>query len=497
MSERASSGHNPTHGNSPGRDVRRLPGGAAAPSGGAGAKTIALREIELSKERDLVLGRALAQIERERTYGIDGASSAAHWGVLHGLDHGRASELLRLGRLLHVKPETEQDVRDGTFTTQHAAVLGGLVEPTPALPPKHAPDPAKEAARVAAERERLLKFAGLAKEKSRRELSRAVNQEKESVKQRERVTTLVFHVKQAAKDDWRFARKLASRKAQRPLTDGEAFSLVVADFVKLYDNDDVTGQKSVRERRAGPTSENPNARTIPAEVRREVKQRAGDHCEFPGCPNGMFLQICHLRSHADRGDREPANLVLLCSQHHTMMDLGTLRFFERTEAGVAFVDVRTGEIFEASPTRHAADVLPNSASGLEGAQSSLGVVDANHGSTAEGAAASHATPKSVPTSIDALKTSSAHASKAASPPTTPEHWYDGDAGESSEAGNVSECVPKWISEPISPALAERCGAHAPTCARSSMSAESAESAESADRRFEGARQPMPAGTVFT
>ncbi len=502
MIERASSGNNSTDGNSPGRDVRRLACEGAASSGGTGAKTIALREIELSKDRDLVLGGALAQIERERTYGTDGASSAAHWAVLHGLDYGRASELLRLGRLLHVKPDTEQDVLDGTLTPQHAAEVGKLVAPTPALPPKHEPDPAEEAARAAAELERLRKFAGLAKKTSRRKLSRAVNEEKESVKQQERVTTLVFHVKQAAKDDWRFARKLASRQAQRPLSDGEAFSLVVADFVKRYDKDDVTGQKSVRDRRARPTSENPDARTIPAEVRREVKQRAGDHCEFPGCPNGMFLQICHVRPHADGGDRETRNLVLLCSQHHTMMDLGTLRFFERTDVGVAFVDARTGEIFEPSPTRHAAGVLPRPASGLEGVQSSLDVADANHGSTADGAAASHATPKRVPRSIDALKTSNAHASKAASPPTTPEHWHDSDAGEASGAGNVSECVPAWVLEPLSVALAERCGAQASARVRSRMRYGSGECADRradhrADYGAECARTPMPADTVFT
>ncbi len=490
MSERASSDDHFTDGNSPGRDVRRLPGGAAASSGGTGAKTIARREIERSKEHDLVLGGALARIERERTYGADGASSAAHWAVLHGLDHGRASELLRLGRLTYVKPEIEQDVRDGTLTTQHAAEVGKLVAPTPALPPKHEPDPAEEAARAEAELDRLRKFAGLAKNASRRELSRAVNEEKESVKQQGRVTTLVFHVKQVAKDDWRFARKLASRKAQRPLSDGEAFSLVVADFVKRYDTDDVTGQKSARERRVGPTSESPDARTIPAEVRREVKKRAGDHCEFPGCPNGMFIQICHLRPHADGGDRETKNLVLLCSQHHTMMDCGTLRFFERTEAGVAFVDVRTGEVFEPFPTRHAADVLPGTSTVLDADSESVrrplpgdatvASVELTNAAETPSASDSQGPPISpTPTPTPTRRV------------VTPEAWRAIDGDEPSGAGRVGEGVLAWLTEPASSLPTERrcVDAH-------ELGAGDHEGRGCRDRCPARRRSPLAAGTGF-
>ena len=357
MGKRATSDSNTT-----GRDVRRLASGSAPETNVvAAAKVVAAREIRWINEHDLILARALATIERERGFADDGASSAAHWAVMRGFDLDRAKELLNVGRLMKSVPETEKNVLDGVLTPQSAAVVGRLIKPTPTLPPRDEPDPAEVAAREAAEAERARKYADVAKTLPKHKLRRLVNQEKERVKHQDRVVSLVFHVKQSAKDDWLLARKLASRRAKRHLTKGEAFTLVVADYVKRRDKDGLSGRKTGRSRRMGPTSERPDDRTIPAEVRRAVMERACGHCEFPGCPNGTFLELCHIRGHADAGDREVSNLLLLCSQHHTMLDRGSLRFFERTDRGASFVDARTGEVFEPSPSRHAADVLPGAA----------------------------------------------------------------------------------------------------------------------------------------
>ncbi len=129
-----------------------------------------------------------------------------------------------------------------------------------------------------------------------------------------------------------------------------------------HDRDGLSGRKSPRERRKGPTSEDTARRGIPAEVRRFVMTRALGHCEYPACTNGTFLQFCHIRAHVAHGDREPGNLVLLCSQHHTMMDLGRIAFFERTARGVAFVLAATGEVIEPHAGRCNPDVLPEAVS---------------------------------------------------------------------------------------------------------------------------------------
>jgi len=353
MSERALTNTNSSDRGAPRKDVRRLPRGSAPD-----AIATARREIDLVNEHDLILARALAAIERERAFAAFGCTSAEHWAVMQGLDRGRAKELLNLGRLMKAVPETEKDVLEGVLTPQSAAVVGRLIKPTPALPPSDEPDPAEMAAREAAEAERARKYAEVAKTMPNHKLRRLVNQEKERVKQQDRVVSLVFHVKQSAKDDWLLARKIASRRAKRHLTDGEAFTLVVADYVKLRDKDGLSGRKTTGKRRMGPTSERPGDRTIPAEVRREAMARACGHCEFPGCSNGTFLQLCHIRAHTDKGDREVSNLVVLCSPHHAMLDCSWLRLFERTERGVTFVDTRTGELFQPRPALSAADVLP-------------------------------------------------------------------------------------------------------------------------------------------
>jgi hypothetical protein len=346
------------------RDRRRLPTGAACD-----AVVVAERAIRLINATDRVLARALAEIERDRAYVAYHASSASHWAVLRGFDKERADSLLCAGRLMLKVPEAERQMRAGEITPQTAGVVGRLVPPVPRLEPKE-PVPADVAA---AEEEavtaRAERFLGRAQETSRSKLRREVAEERERVKQGEAVVPVRFFVKERVRDEWRLAKRIAVGRAGRGLTEGQAFSSVVADYVKRYDRDDLSGRKLRRVRRAGPTSAKPDSRGIPAEVRRLVMQRAEGHCEFPGCPVGTMLQFCHITPHAEGGDREPGNFVVLCRHHHVDFDLGTLGFFERTEAGVTFVDLATGELFEPSPRTHAADVLPRPTPGRDVRQS--------------------------------------------------------------------------------------------------------------------------------
>jgi len=55
-----------------------------------------------------------------------------------------------------------------------------------------------------------------------------------------------------------------------------------------------------------------------------VRARSGDCCEFPGCPNKVFLQKAHNVPHAEGGSREADNIRDLCTVHHVLLDAGAI-----------------------------------------------------------------------------------------------------------------------------------------------------------------------------
>ncbi len=353
--------------------------------------------IRHANEHDALLGKLLARIERDRSFADEGCSSAGHWAQMHGLDRARAATLLRAGRSFAVAPDTERAVLDGTMTPQVAGIIGEMVPHEPLLVSQGAQSGAAEdaaraadaAAEIAARTQKLFERA---KNTSKTKLAREVREEKERIKQGERVVPLSFLMKERVRDtpdsrmrgSGRLARRIACRKAGQALSEGQAFEFVTGDFLARHDDDGLSGRKTTRARRMAPTSGRPAGstrcgssggsggsrdRTVPAEVRRRVFARAGGHCEFPGCSHGTFLEMCHIRAHSKGGDREEDNLLLLCATHHTMCDAqeldgGRISFFERIAAtdahpdGVAFVITATGELVEPDPRLSNAHPLP-------------------------------------------------------------------------------------------------------------------------------------------
>jgi hypothetical protein len=64
-------------------------------------------------------------------------------------------------------------------------------------------------------------------------------------------------------------------------------------------------------------------RYVPMAVRREIYERQGRRCAIPMCEHTLFLELAHVVPHASGGSREADNLILLCSSHHIMFDLGS------------------------------------------------------------------------------------------------------------------------------------------------------------------------------
>jgi hypothetical protein len=64
---------------------------------------------------------------------------------------------------------------------------------------------------------------------------------------------------------------------------------------------------------------------IPPATRRAVLHRDHHRCRVPGCRNATFLDLHHLKMRDDGGLHEAANLIAVCSAHHTALHEGRLR----------------------------------------------------------------------------------------------------------------------------------------------------------------------------
>ena len=147
-----------------------------------------------------------------------------------------------------------------------------------------------------------------------------------------------FFVREQARDDFDRARTIASRKAFRALTPGEAFETVTDHYLDSFDEERVApGTRRL------PDTALVDGRYVPAAVRREIRERQGDKCAVPFCYYARFLEMAHLVAHASGGCREAANLVLLCFVHHGMFDRGELRM-EDTASAPRFFDAQGREL---------------------------------------------------------------------------------------------------------------------------------------------------------
>ena len=57
-------------------------------------------------------------------------------------------------------------------------------------------------------------------------------------------------------------------------------------------------------------------RTIPSALRRALRVRDDEMCQFPGCTHRRFLDAHHIHHWADGGETKLENLVLTCRRHH-------------------------------------------------------------------------------------------------------------------------------------------------------------------------------------
>ncbi|MCH8136800.1 MAG: DUF222 domain-containing protein, partial [Proteobacteria bacterium] len=74
-----------------------------------------------------------------------------------------------------------------------------------------------------------------------------------------------------------------------------------------------------------PLSIGRKSRIIPRAIERAVRARDNNCCRFPGCHHHRFLQCHHVEHWSGHGETSLDNLMLLCTQHHTLVHEGGFR----------------------------------------------------------------------------------------------------------------------------------------------------------------------------
>ena len=121
---------------------------------------------------------------------------------------------------------------------------------------------------------------------------------------------------------------------------GQVLAFAVESGLEAIDPD----RKAPRKRRAGPTSEKPASRYVPAAVERALRERSGGCCEFPGCENDVFLEKSHGYPKRLGGGQELDDLADLCHPHHKLRDAGDFWQVGWTVKGKPVFQHRSGEV---------------------------------------------------------------------------------------------------------------------------------------------------------
>jgi hypothetical protein len=263
-------------------------------------------------ERRVALARRVYEIDRDASFVYESCASMEEFLVRTGMPRFEARLLVDLGNALAAAPELEEKMRSGAIGVESAAMLWRV------LRQPHLVRPGENWIEKAAALQRRPDPVGA--------LRREIRRREEEHAQKKSTVNLSLDVTEESLDMFGRARTIASRRAGTTLTYGQTFAVITTDYVRRHDPLLVRPGK----RRMGPVGSNPHgsagSRTIPAEVQRAVRARAGDKCEIPGCENRIHLEFAHIHPHRDGGGREADDLFLLCGTHHVLFDLGLIHF---------------------------------------------------------------------------------------------------------------------------------------------------------------------------
>jgi hypothetical protein len=244
--------------------------------------------------------KALREIQACEHFAAVGYGSIAEFGEGNGVSAADTMRQLALARLLQARPEFEERILAGVLFLHAASLLGEL--------------PQGEL------RDHGDAWLALAVAEPAKQLRRKVEKflEDERIGEATSVALTSF-VSPRGRDDFARAKTLASKKAERRLTRGEAFEAISSHYLDSFD--------PLREKegtRRLPDTEGIPGRSVPASVRPAVIGRRWGRCQVPFCPYEGFLELAHVVPHSHGGCRERRCLLWLCTRHHAMFDRGLL-----------------------------------------------------------------------------------------------------------------------------------------------------------------------------
>ena len=149
-----------------------------------------------------------------------------------------------------------------------------------------------------------------AKRSSRRELEKIV---KKKQPLSEDFCTLRIPMPESVLNIWVECEEIAERQAERELDPWQVLEQALAEYLLTY--------AAAEEELISHRQESDEEKEIPPEVRRQVLERDGRRCQFPGCSMRFRLGLHHIIFRSQGGQHVPENLVVLCDSHHTLIHL--------------------------------------------------------------------------------------------------------------------------------------------------------------------------------
>lgn len=291
-------------------------------------------------EHELLLADLFSQVIESGEYFEQGAASLVEYARRRGHHGARAIVLARLGQAIRVCPDLAERLRSGSIHIESAETIAAVV--------------ANPATRE------LEDWLDLAENCELKALRNVVHLRREEAKrQGEKLKAVPLLLTDDEIRKVRRVREIASQRLHRQLTESQGVVVAMDDFLERRDPERKARQSEASPSQdaasnecteAVPDSEPARRRYIPKEVEHAVRERAGHHCEVPGCTATTGLELCHIRAWSRGGEHSPRNLVLLCHRHHVMLDAEHISCLGFTAGCRPIFRLPDGEILLPKPT---------------------------------------------------------------------------------------------------------------------------------------------------
>ena len=267
------------------------------------------------KSATLILLEHLAEVDQRRLYATLAYFSL--WEYVHkglGYSESQSSERVNAMRVMVQVPQVRAQLEAGNLTLTATAKLA-----------THARRENLEPAETA---DLLSQIAG----KSSREIERVLVSQSCSPQRPDRARVITPELTRITMEvDAEFialVERMKELKGNRALSFQDAFEAGMQEFIKNREekkkSESVARAPEVYELRGVKSEKFPKSRYIAVRVRRKIRERSGDRCEFSEpesgrrCESKTGLEFDHIQPHALGGSNTEENLRHYCRCHNTL-----------------------------------------------------------------------------------------------------------------------------------------------------------------------------------